>query len=46
MAEKPPPRRASGPFGNGPVLPVLLVIGDVFARGDVSSLPIPIGVAA
>ena len=43
MAEKPLARRASGPFGNGPVL---LVIGDVFARGDVSSLPIPIGVAA
>jgi hypothetical protein len=43
MAEKPLARRASGPFGNGPVL---LVIGDAFARGDVSSLPIPMGVAA
>lgn len=42
MAEKPLPRRASEPFSNGPAL---LMIGDVVAHADVSSLPVPIGVA-
>jgi hypothetical protein len=43
MAEKPLPRRAREPFGNGPTL---LVIGNVVGHANVSSLPIPIEAAA